>query len=343
MYPSLETNQTLPVSALPNFLRGVSQFKKSGILDFSTLSEQGAICFYEGRIVSLSLFEKSFMNMFLERLYNGGALPLNVYELLINQSHHISIDELIELLELHSIIQKDKFFDYYDSHIQEFIYKLLEAKVGEISFSMKTHTSFMVDYSDLQSSLITKSYDRAIYPCQLLLDYVESTLLVEELCFDGEYLSLIEEDPSAFNLLDSKEKRFVSFAKAGFSISQVLNAVCESRQAVFELLLELKKSGVLECIDTSPHASKSYYGDVNNEEDGGQETCLRNTFQESSNENVTCSAKGAIEKLNMFLVKPKGIEWVLRIFVPFGVLCMIFYFHIAIKMLLDNFSSMFSI
>jgi hypothetical protein len=340
---SLDTNQTLPVSALPNFLRGVSQFKKSGVLDFSTLSEKGTISFYDGRIVSLSLFEKSCTKMFLERLCNGGVLPPNVYELLIAQSHRMSIDELVEVLESHSIIHKENIYQYYDSYIQEFIFKLLEAKIGEISFSMKTYTSFSVDESDLRISLKNETSERGVYPCQLLLDYVESTLLVEELCFEGEYLSLLKEDTSAHLLLDSNEKRLVAFAKAGFSICQVLDSVCESRQAVYELLIELRNSGVLVCAEKSPNTLKSHKEELVSEEVENEVMPGQRNPNENTKENVPFSKKSVIERVNMFLMKPEGIEWVLRIVVPFGIFFMLLYFHIAVKMLLNDFSLIFSI
>ncbi len=331
-----EEKESLPIAALPNFLRGISQFGKSGILYFDTVRRGGNISFFEGRIMAVHLSTTSIVKELLNRLSRGGVIPQNVADTIGVHNNSLGIGEVAHALVFHEYLSSEEFVKYYEAEVQEMLFSLLEEKNGTITFQIEHGSEFWLEDNDCPVYFDKKKQTTGMFPCQHLLDYVESMLLVEELCEEGEYLSLVDNDLESGMFFDADEKRIVSLAGVNASISNVLDSVCESRQSVLHLLLELKNSGVVSCGAQVDHSDFELSREKESQSGGGSEM-----LSVSLSQMDVSAEKRVFERINLYLMKPQGIEWVLRLVMPVGIITGLYYFQHVVKNMLDEFSVIF--
>lgn len=349
-----DNNQSFPISAIADFLRGISQFGKSGTLHFSTEEKTGCLVFGEGQIQGVHLHEELFQKEFTGKLYRSGIIPENVYFLLTQHDPVLSVEELKKVLLLHKYVPEAELSYYYENMIQEIVFSLLEEKKGEIHFLSHNENSLKNIRSEMSSVFFEN--DNALlgkYACQFLLDYVESVMLAEELCEGGEQLYLTEEsfigqkhrdkklegtvDIATDIFYEKEEQKFISFAQAESSVNEVLHSVCESRKAVFEILIRLKESGTISCRPLPSGAS------VDDRTKKDTQTHVDSSAQNLSSMKSEIEKKSLFYKINQYLMSPQGIEWILRLLMPVTILAGLYYFQHIVQATLKECSIFFNI
>jgi hypothetical protein len=337
----LETNESLPITVLPDFMRGVSQFNKSGALHFVTEKVEGYIHFHEGRMLSFGLSNASFEALFLDRLCQGGVIPSNVHELFLEEAEDLGVREIMKVLVFHGYLSEEESVRFYEASVQELLFSLLEEKNGHLFFQYAKSKSFHAGEGDHGVLFNEEESFRGLYPCQFLLDYVESTLIAEELCREGEYLQRADETSPSDIFLDADEKRMLALAEAHYSVTRVLESVCDTRQNVFRLLLHLKNTGVIFCTAGSDSEGQADAAvETGNTGEGMHSDERKDSIIEREKDQGDNSY---FDKINLYLMRPKGIELVLTFVMPAVILAGLYYFQHIVQKTLNEINILFTI
>lgn len=308
---------SLPLKALPNLMRGISQFKRTGELHYLTDNEKGSLLFSEGKIVSIKCEQESFSQFFLTRLYVLGIIPGNAYDLL--KSNLLSLDKLRTTLVKHNFINSITWELRYENAIQEYLFRLLEFQNGNIHFVLKRE--LVRKENDL--SLEYGQNESEASPGHLLLDFVEMLSSKEELTLEGNSLSRINE-LSSTQMFSEVENNIIAYANIGASIDQVIKEVGESRLEVMNILKRLKDSGIL------VFENRSIAVDRDDSEEIFDQVEI--TCKESFSSFIVDSEDlSYVQKANIILMEAAGIEWVLKRVMPILLVCISYYFYVSFQ------------
>ncbi|HMO16962.1 MAG TPA: hypothetical protein PKA63_00840 [Oligoflexia bacterium] len=335
-------NDALPVSALPDLLRGISRFRKSGVIEFKILIDDrynnGNLYCFDGMLGAFALRDVKFSNHFLDRLHRGSLLPDNVFEVL--KESDLEAEDLLKLLYLEPYLSDKKVSCLYSGAIEEFLFSILSSRSGTVQFQALRSDlySAFVSNEDLEIIQLSRAFqenpdniikgqqnsisEHGIYPCQLLLDYVETELVRREIS-QGEAYLFTTASSTQLILLDHVERSILRKAEAEISLGELINSVADSRRVIFELVRKLKADGALaieekRSEDKSSHAMTTDYI--------GSSIPIKEGISDKS-EKIDTIELGILEKLDTYLLSPEGIEWILwRVFIPFVILSICFGF-----------------
>lgn len=329
----------LPLDALPDLIRGISQFKKSGLLYLNSQSHSGHLSFIEGKMLGLQFDKFNIKKSIINRLSRGGILPENSANVLIDNCENINVDDLGLILRENSYLLRNEFEKYYEAELQDLFFSLFELREGYIFFKSIPDSNIREDLIGYSFIYPSKNKIEGVFPCQYLLDYVEyldlSLGLNGGIPSNGDKAILIEGNESS-NLmidtfLDSSEKRLINLAKLNYSLSEILCLMSDSRLTVMKLLSELKNSEVISFTSQAP--SDEVVEDV---EDNNFNTEI--DIQENKNifDELTFS------KINEILLTPRGIEYVVGVFMFLGIISSLYYFYYSLGWYFNDIKRMFA-
>lgn len=337
--------EILPAVAMPNLLRGISQFKKSGALWYDLIvadNDQdhllqknvvGYLSFDEGLITGLGVPGQEFAKMFLERLNRGGYFPPNVYELLLESG--LEVDALVKLLESESYLSPVRLHELYNAMIEDHIFEVLGSENGSIKFrslladnsdKMDSRVTVFISFFSQDNDGVAKGFLRRpqpLSPCQILLDYLEVDILRRDIAEGDVYLLSTASDAQR-SLLSENEQNILFRSDVDISIESLINSLADSRRVILELVRKLHEEGALsldtKCADPvedfhAAHEDKPLV----NENSVGDFNAISETSA-ALDLNI-----GIFERINTFLLSPEGIEWILwRMLIPFVLLASVF-------------------